>query len=231
MARLSDSLKKSLVEATSRYRESLPGSPAEEYLASRGLMAPSVADEVAKYRLGYVDDPVIGHELYRGRLAVPYLRRASDGAWSVVGMKFRCVVIDCEQCREKQHQKYLALSGGKPRLYNTRAIVDNDDEIGISEGELDALTASVCGIPTVGVPGAESWKDHFLPPFEGYETVYVFADGDDPGMRFATSVAKKLSNAKVVPMDRGEDVNSTVLKHGKGAFLAKLGKRPAKGNE
>lgn len=221
MARLSAAQKQFLVEATSRYHESLPESPAAEYLAKRGLMGASVAKEVSRFRLGYVDEPLTGHEMYRGMLAIPYLRRDNDGQWSVVSIRFRCIR---EGCEHQNHGKYMSLPADRPRLYNTLALITEDDEIGMSEGELDALTASACGIPTVGVPGVEAWKDHFTEPFRGYETVYIFADGDDPGMRFATSVAKKLPNAKIVPMPKGEDVNSTVLKHGKKAFLGRLGK-------
>src|SRR5690606_22396316 len=78
MPKLSDVQKKFLETATSQYRESLPGSPAEEYLASRGFQPGNTA--VGKFRLGYVADPLPGHEMYRGMLAIPYLRRSPTPA-------------------------------------------------------------------------------------------------------------------------------------------------------
>jgi hypothetical protein len=206
-------------------------------LASRGL-----TDEepvVARFRLGVVDDPLPGHEMYRGMLAIPYMRRAADGSWTVVSMRFRCIEPDCEH---RGHGKYNTVPGDRPRLYNTVALVEQDDEIAITEGELDAVTATACGVPAVAVPGVEAWRDYFRPAFEGYETVYVLADNDipkvydgcprckgecrghNPGMEFARRMAKELPNAKVIPMPSGEDVNSTVLLHGKTAFLERLGK-------
>jgi hypothetical protein len=216
---LSSEQRKSLVEATARYRASLPGSSSGEYLGRRQLASP----DVERFRLGHVEDPIVGHEVYRGRLAIPYLRRSAEGRWSVVGMKFRCSAPDC---RCEDHPKYLGLPGdeGKPRLFNTVALAEEDDEIGISEGELDAVTATAAGIPTVGVPGVESWKAHFREPFRGYANVYVFADGDGPGMKFARAVAKELPNARIVPMPDGEDVNSVVRKTGAKDFMERIGK-------
>ena len=74
MQRLSESQKKSLRDATLAYQRAFPGSPAEEYLASRGLGFPSIKEEMDKFMLGYVAEPLPGHEQYQGMLAIPYLR-------------------------------------------------------------------------------------------------------------------------------------------------------------
>ncbi|MEO6086936.1 MAG: topoisomerase [Umezawaea sp.] len=223
MSRLSDARKKSLVDATIRYRESLPGSPAEEYLATRGLMGESIATAVGRFRLGFVRDPVPGHEAYRGMLAIPYLRQTPSGQWTVVSIRFRCIV---EACDHRFHGKYNTVAGDRPRLYNTVPLAVSEDQIGISEGEIDAITATVSGVPTVGVAGTDAWLPHFAQPFRGYETVWVFQDNDDDGAghRFATSVAGVLPNAVIVTALPGEDINSMIVKHGKAALLQKLGK-------
>lgn len=219
MARRSDARKKFLAEASIGYHESLPASPAEEHLAKRGLLGPSVREAVARFRLGYVADPLPGHEMYRGMLALPYLRITSDKRWSVVTIRFRCLV---EGCEHNGHGKYMSLLGDRPRLYNTLEIIRNDDKIGIAEGELDAITATVLGVPTVGVPGADAWAPHFREPFLGYDTVFVFADGDKAGMAFARTVAGELPNATVIPMPTGEDINSTAVKFGKAALRERI---------
>jgi hypothetical protein len=215
MQRLSESQRLFLREATSRYHQSLPGSPGEEYLASRGLGFPSIRDQVDRFMLGYVEDPLPGHEMYRGMLAIPYLRWSQEYGWAVVSIRYRRIA-------EATGGKYLTQAGDRPRLFNTLALLYNSSKIAITEGEIDAITAQVCGIPTVGVPGAQAWRSHFREPFLGYREVFIFADGDEPGLNFANTVAATLLNAKVIPMPPGEDVNSLVISQSKQALLGRL---------
>ncbi|TCO56771.1 Toprim domain-containing protein [Actinocrispum wychmicini] len=219
MARLSPARRKSLAEATSRYHAALAGSPADEHLANRGLLGPSVAELTAKFRLGYVADPLPGHEPYRGMLAIPYLRSTLDGQWSVATMRFRCLRVGCEHT---DHGKYMSLPGDPPRLFNTLAIVGNDDEIGIAEGEIDAITATLCGIPTIGIPGADAWRPHFREPLLGYARVWVWHDGDKAGRMFAHKLLAELPNATAVGMPDGQDVNSLVVSHGRAALRERM---------
>jgi 5S rRNA maturation endonuclease (ribonuclease M5) len=214
----SATLRKSLQQAVSKYHAALPESVGGRYLEEdRGLPL----DKVERFRLGFVSEPEIGHEMFRGRLAIPYLRKSVAGVWNVVGMKFRVVPgVPCAM----EDRKYLYLPGEKPRLYNTYDAITNDDEVSIAEGELDAVTASAYGIPCVGAPGATSWQDHFTEIFYGYETVFILCDGDDAGLKFGTGLAKKLPNARVIPMDIGEDVNSTVHKYGVDKILERMGR-------
>ncbi|MCA4761920.1 toprim domain-containing protein [Mycobacterium avium subsp. hominissuis] len=216
MQRLTDSQRTFLKEATSRYHQSLPGSLGEEYLETRGLTSPSIREQVAKFRLGYVVDPLPGHEIYKGMLAIPYLRWSQEHGWAVVSIRYRRIA-DSEG-----GGKYLTQAGDRPRLYNTLALLKNTSKIAITEGEIDAITAQVCGIPTVGVPGSQAWRDHFREPFLGYRDVFILADGDEAGLQFAHNVAKTLFNAKVIPMPTGHDVNSLVIEQGKQALLSRL---------
>lgn len=220
MQRLSESQRSDLRAATNRYAQALPGSPAEEYLATRGLTAPSVKDKMAEFRLGYVEDPLPGHEMHRGSLAIPYLRWSREYGWAVVSIRFRC--IEDHNCKVLKHGKYMTLAGDRPRLFNTFALLKQSPVIAITEGEIDAITADICGIPAVGVPGAQSWQEYFKEPFFGYRDVFVFADGDEPGMEFATTVAKTLPNAKIIPMPEGEDVNSLVINQGRKALMERI---------
>jgi DNA primase len=225
LSKLSAKQKELLLEATRAYHESLPGSPAEEYLETRGLLAPSVRDEVETFGLGFVKEPLPGHEPYRGMLAIPYYRRSAMTRESVVTIRYRCLNDDCNHGRHPG-QKYASMPGHPPRLYNTEVLTDDTlDAVAICEGEIDAITATICGIPAVGIAGVETWKPHFRDSFLGYAEVYILADGDDPGMRFATSVAEKLPNAIIHPCRDGEDVNSTVVKYGKKALLEKVRKK------
>jgi DNA primase len=220
MQRLSESQRRFLRDATLKYRAALPGSPADEYLANRGLKTSnqSIQSDIDRFLLGYVEEPLVGHEMYRGYLAVPYLRWSQELGWAVVSIRFRCI----EDHDHKGHGKYMTLPGDRPRLFNTLALLKQSPTIAITEGEIDAITAQVCGIPAVGVPGATSWQPHFREPFLGYREVFVLADGDEAGSKFANTVARTLPNAKVIPCPPGQDVNSLVLGSGPDALLERI---------
>jgi DNA primase len=218
MQRLSDSQKHYLRAAALRYHEDLEGSPAAEYLTRRGLGWPSIQQEISRYKLGYVKTPATGHEMYKGFLAIPYLRKSYEHGWSVVSIRFRCI----QDHEHTGHGKYMTVAGDRPRLYNTKALLQPSPIVAITEGEIDAITASIAGVPTVGVPGAHNWQEHFPELFYGYKEVYVLADGDDAGRQFANTVAGSLPNAKVIPCPPGEDVNSFVTQHGPKAFMERI---------
>lgn len=212
--RLSESQMNSYLTAAIKYARALPGSPAEEYMASRGLDP----EMVARFRLGYVAEPEIGHDMFRGRLSVPYWRRTASGVWSVRGIKFRRLQDNSGGA------KYLPTPGFKPALFNTQDLILNEDEICICEGELDAVAASSSGLPAVAAPGATTWQPKWNPIFAGYETIFVLADGDQPGLDFGGAVAEQLPNVKVVPMLDGEDVNSMIQKFGIDKVKGMIGK-------
>lgn len=214
MPKLSSTQRQFLREATSKYHASLPGSPADEHLAGRGLYpSDRVRREVEKFRLGYVADPLPGHDMYRGMLAIPYLRRSEerdengDRTWSTVSMRFRCLIPDCEH---NGHGKYMTTEGDRPRLFNTVALLRGSDNMLICEGEIDAITAQAYGYDAIAVPGASSWQKHFGEPLLGYESVFIMADGDKAGMDFARKVRQFLPNGRIIPCPPGEDVNSWI---------------------
>ena len=190
-----------LLEAQKRYSLALPGSPAEEHLVNRKLQG-TIVD---RFKLGYVADPVPGHDQYKGMLAVPYLRRSESNDALVVSIRFRCL----EDHEHIGHGKYNTVAGDPARLYNTRAITESDEYIAITEGEFDAIAMTMAGMAAVGIPGVQTWKDHFDTIFRGYKTVYVFTDGDEAGRGFGRFVCERLKkNAKQIPCPPGEDVNS-----------------------
>ncbi|AWY03879.1 DNA primase [Gordonia phage Nedarya] len=206
--KLSESQRAFLWEATSRYRSDLPGSPAEEYLASRGI------ESIPRFGLGYVGDPLPGHEMYRGCMAIPYMRHSPWRGWSVASIRFRKL--------DGSEPKYLTMPGDKPRIYNTVAMTQYSKDISICEGEIDTITAELAGVPAVGIPGAAMWKPFFRELFLGYRNVNILADGDEAGMAFASTVAKSLPNARIIPMPEGEDVNSLVYHQGEYALLERI---------
>lgn len=199
----SESLRRLLERATTQYQDAL--SPkALTFLTSHGISEATAR----KARLGVVASPLPGHEPFEGRLAIPYVTRTG-----VVNMRFRC--LEHDDCRTVGCPKYLSLPGAGLNLFHTSAFWAAEREIGVCEGELDALTLSYeVGVPGVGVPGVETWEPHYDRLFYGYQYVWVFADGDSAGRDFAKELLGRLPNAVTVPVPRGEDVSSWTVRDG-----------------
>jgi len=185
-----------LARAVQRYSENIH--LAEDYLASRGI-----TKEVARLaQFGVVVEPEVGQEAFVGRLSIPYITKTG-----VVDLRFRALNPAVEP-------KYMGMTGAETKMYNVLDIEKAGDWIGVCEGELDTITMSHCvGMPCIGVPGANSWKKHYTRLLADFERVLVFADGDQPGKEFATSLSRELP-VTIVQMPEGEDVNSTYIKHG-----------------
>lgn len=203
MTLLSSSSRALLEKATAQYQDAM-STKELSYLTERGLTPYAI--EAA--RLGVVTSPIPGHEFADGRLAIPYLTRTG-----VVAMRFRCLAHT--SCASVGCPKYLGLPGIESHVYNTRALWDAGYEIGVCEGELDALAMTyTVGMPAVGLPGVTSWKPHMARLFQGFERVWVFGDGDEPGREFAKHLVSELPNAVSVPVPSGEDVSSWVVHDG-----------------
>ncbi len=222
MGMQSESQRTFLREATDRYMAAMPGSPAAEYLDSRGITK-SIAET---YALGFVANPLPGHERYRGMIAIPYLRYPPgfEDKGIVVSIRFRCILDHDHQ----GHGKYNSVPGDTPRLYNTEVISGSasqraiGDEIAITEGEFDAIIATQCDVAAVGVPGVQTWKPAWREAFVGYQTVWILADGDAPGINFANTLGTKLPNTKIIPMPPNMDVNDAVLEFGELYLLERV---------
>lgn len=182
------------------------------YLADR-CITPDIA---RRWQLGYVADPVPGHERYQGRLAIPYLSPAGP-----VGMVFRC--LRDHDCKAAKCPKYLAEENNGRRLFGVWSLREDTAMLGMCEGELDTIVAcSVVGLPAVGIGGAGNFKAHYRHIFDGYEEVILFQDGDAGGRALAKQVADHLYNLRVVGMPDGHDVSSFVRDSGANALLAKV---------
>lgn len=177
------------------------------YLADRGV----TAGTAARFLLGYVSNPMLGDEDYKGRLSIPYLTPTG-----VVDIRFRVLVGD--------GPKYLGKPGAKTHLFNVNDLHTPSRVIAICEGELDAVIMSgECGVPAVGVPGATNWKDHYSLLFEDYDRVLVVCDGDQAGREFGKKVAREVEGALVIHMPEGMDVNEVFLQEGTDGVRGRLG--------
>jgi DNA primase len=217
------------VEAAKTYFQQFKGSPAEEYIKARGL-----ADVAERFTLGYVGSAQTGHEQYSRSLVVPYLRPAG-GPHAVATLRFRCIADKCVRdeagnylapARKENHRghgKYLSLPGDMPRLFNTRSLIVSSPFIVLTEGEFDAMAWESVGAPAVAYQGTGNWRDHFIPTLLGFGTVYIIADGDDPGIAAAEKLAAQLPNAKVIILGDGHDSNSYLHEFGAAALRERIG--------
>jgi len=194
--RLSTSQRNFLLQATQRYAAAIE--KAEPYLLSRQLSV----DEAKVFHLGVVEDPLPGHEPYKGRLAIPYITPSG-----VVDIRFRALGND--------DPKYMGLVGAKTTMFNTQACFVADKYICVTEGEFDCIMMSSKTVhPTVGIPGANNWKPHYAKILDDFDIVIVLADGDAAGLEFGKKISRELGNVNIVSMPEGEDVNSMMIRQG-----------------
>jgi hypothetical protein len=208
MAMLSSVQRKSLERATMSYMENLP--EAEGYLAGRAIDL-EVARSVG---LGVVRDPIPGHEGLEGRLAIPYLTPSGP-----VNMNFRCMAD--HNCKEHGHQKYMTWSGLETTLWGVQFLGQAGDYIAVAEGEIDALSSNIAGVPCVGISGAEKWKEHWNNVFEDFTRVYVWQEGDEAGKRFGDMLVREVGAIRLA-LPAKEDVNSILVGQGPEVLRSKI---------
>lgn len=210
MAPLSIVQRKLLDRATTQYQEHL--GEAEAYLAGRGIDLAAARSNA----LGVVRDPIPGHEHLNGRLAIPYMTPAGP-----VNMNFRCMAN--HKCKDAGHPKYIMWSGLEVNLYNVEALHVAGSAIAVAEGEVDALSSTLAGIPCVGISGANKWQEHWNNIFEDFTRIYVWQEGDEAGKKFGDRLVSEVGAIRV-PLPTAEDVNSIWVEQGKDALRARIRK-------
>lgn len=199
---------RSLLESqTSQYQSNLY--VAAEYLEARGI----TEDTAVSARLGVVDEPIHGDdESAYNRLSIPFLTRSG-----VVDLRYRC--IRGHACGEVGCAKYLGRPGSTLRIFGVNDLIAAGDSLCVTEGELDSLILRQLGHPSIGLPGAESWKRHWHRLLEDFSRIVVFGDGDPAGRRFIKRMMDEFpQSVEGVQLPDGEDVNSMYLLEGSEYF-------------
>lgn len=188
-----------LAAAVESYRLDLDmNDEAQEYLAGRGLSEETVAGAA----LGVVDDPLPGHEQYRGALCIPYLVKGQ-----VVKVRFRSL--------SDNGPKYLDVKGGVARIYGVDQIHAAGGTIAIAEGEFDSLVLRQCGIPAIAIPGANTFRPHHPRMLYGFSRIWIFADPDAAGAELTNTITSRLPrSAKSVNLRGAGDVNEIYVASG-----------------
>jgi hypothetical protein len=210
MATLSVVQRRSLERALVTYQKHLD--EGLEYLAGRGIDR----EAALSVGLGVVRDPIPGHDHLVGRLAIPYLTPSGP-----VNYNFRC--MKDHSCKDAGHGKYIMWSGLSANLFNVSVLESAGQSLAISEGEIDALSSTLAGIPCLGVSGANKWQEHWNNVFEDFTNLYVWQEGDEAGKKFADRVVSEVGAIRVALPDK-QDVNSIWTASGAEALRARVRK-------
>jgi len=201
------STRRLLAERTQEYAGQMTAEAAA-YLLGRGI-----TKEAAEFfRIGFVASPLPGDDMYAGRLAIPYCTPSG-----VVAMKFRSL-------GGEKDNRFITFTGTTmKRLYNPGVLVKPHLTIYLCEGEIDTITAWMCGLPALGIPGVKQWRRTFSRALRNRRVV-VLADGDDngEGERFADTISGDVDDCGVILLT-DEDVNSYFMKHGKDGLRERVG--------
>ena len=205
MARLSKSQRELLAKATNNYEATL--AEALPYLRTRGI-----TEETARmFRLGFVANPETGHELYLGKLAIPYITPSG-----IVDIRFRSLNTD-------SGPKYLSRPGATTHIYNIGALSQDTGMLVVCEGEIDTIIATQVGFTAVGLPGANNWKPYYSRVLDGWEKIMLFCDGDNAGREMAKTISRELDNVFPVFMPDNQDVNDVFLAEGAEGLRKRVG--------
>jgi len=189
-----------------RYMQDLD--QAAQFLAARGINRQAAV--IARLGVVTAQNAASEHEQQVGRLVIPYCVRAG-----VSQLRFRTL--------DGSEPKYLGLPGVQPALFQTEALSAPGETIVITEGELDALVLyRLCGVPAVGVPGAQAFKKHWWRLFRDFQNVVVMTDGDAAGRELAVRLASSIRDARVITLPDGMDVNDFYMAHGPDALREKV---------
>lgn len=202
---LSVDARNSLELATQEYHKQID--VAGPYLEARGISR----ETALTYRLGYVHEPMVGHEQYAGRLSIPYITPTG-----VVDIRFRALSDD-------GGPKYLSRPGATGHMFGVNAFTYPSEIIAIAEGEIDCMILNQVGIPAVGLPGANGWRAWYARAFPDYRSVIVLCDGDGPGKEMGKQIAQQLDTTTVIFMPDGMDVNEVYLLEGADGLRKRVG--------
>lgn len=220
MGKPSSGILKSLEMRAAKYHASLfapEGAEALQYLTEeRGLQE----ETLKRFALGAVTvenaDQADGDKV--DYISIPY-----KSAYGITtGIRFR-------NLPGRFGPKYSAPPKQESGIYNVAEVTKGHDWMIITEGELDALTLIQMGLPAVGIPGANGFKQHYYTIFEGAERVIIIGDNDgsgdkqEPGKpptgsaQFIKKVSEAIENPVVIMCPEGYDINGLYKEKGEAA--------------
>jgi DNA primase len=79
-----------------------------------------------------------------------------------------------------------------PVPFNRDALTGGPDRVYVCEGCVDTLSAVQLGLPAVGVPGVQAFRDEWIPLFPAGAHVVVAFDDDEAGRRQGPALRDRL---------------------------------------
>ncbi len=113
-------------------------------------------------------------------------------------------------------KKTISLPGELPIPYGLDTAI-GEKTVSICEGEIDTLTMHQMGFPTIGIPGALSFKADWVDYLDEAKRIYTILDRDKAGKAGAEKIATTLGpRVRVVELPKKDlDVNDWYFKYGK----------------
>src|SRR5829696_6942041 len=149
-----------------------------------------------------------------GWVRIPYLK--ADGAEGAV--RFRLAL---EKAEDGSDNRFRWRKGSKLLLYGLWRLGQAREAgyVVLVEGESDAQTLWYHGLPALGVPGANNWRNEWASELDGIEKVYVVIEPDHGGETLwdrlaASPLRERLYRIMLeVPDGRIRDVSELYLRH------------------
>jgi len=203
-------------------------SEAERYLKEeRGLNE----ETISTFQIGYAKGGLRNHLINTCKfleddcINAGVLKRAESGAILdyfmnriiIPNWKRGIVVSMTSRISSEGNPKYLNLPGEIQYLFNEDALASED--IVLTEGPIDCITAAQLGHPAVGVFGARNFKPEFAPKFSRCKRIYLCLDPDDAGESGTQRIGELLGDRiKVIQLPNGSDLNDYAKEHTKDDF-------------
>lgn len=151
-------------------------------------------------------------------LAIPY----RDASGRVVAERRRFALR-----RGQRDQRFAWRTGDKPLLYGLWRLAEFQaagDWVLLVEGESDCHAAWKCGLPVLGVPGAQAWRPEWAEHLRGFSTIYAWQEPDRGGEAFVRSIAASIPNLRVLRPPAGiKDLSEAlILGHDLRALIEQL---------
>lgn len=155
-----------------------PNTKVMDYLTIERRLDPIV---ICKAKIGETDDGEA--------IVFPFIERDENAKEVCVHRKY--LKVD----RPDGKKDSWSTAGTKRCLFGKPLIQDNDSEIIISEGEIDALSWHSWSLPGVSVPNGVAdfgWVEIDWDWLARFEKIYVCMDMDEPGKAAAQEICKRL---------------------------------------
>jgi hypothetical protein len=167
-------------------------------LASPGLTLERYALE-KKIPRDFLEQQGLTQITYLGKPAVRIPYRDTDRKERSVRFRLSMTGRDRFRCRK----------GDKARPYGEWRLSTSKEHglVVVVEGESDAQTLWLYGIPALGLPGANTWREDYVPLFDGVEKVYLIVEPDQGGTTLLNSISKSKLRDRVFHLaDRFDEV-------------------------